>query len=130
MTKLRSLLGYDLFRDAEDTDEQRVEGMEKAMRTGSAAGTSAAQSTGDPFLELPDELSIFPPSDEVVNDLVDVYFRFLQDSVFNFLHEGVFKSRMQETTLPQCLIYAVCAASVRFIASITLSNSHYQISRS
>jgi hypothetical protein len=90
-----------------------VEGMEKAMRKGSDPGGSSS-AAADPFFELPEELTSLP-SDEVVGTLVDVYFRLLQDSFFSFLHEGLFKSRMRENTLPKSLIYAVCAASARFV---------------
>ena len=70
------------------------------------------------FLDLPEELSTSPPSNKVVVNLVEVYFRLLQDSFFNFLHEGLFMTRMQEQILPKSLIYAVCAASARLATSL------------
>ena len=92
--------------------------MEKAMRKGSTTESSA--STLDPssmsletFSELPDDLRVFPPSEEVIVNLVDVYFRLLQDSFFNFLHEGLFTNQLQEQRVPKSLLYAMCAVSAR-----------------
>ncbi len=63
--------------------------MEKAMRKGSEG--QASTTSYDPsnmslesYLDLPEELSISPPSNKVVVNLVEVYFRLLQDSFFNF----------------------------------------------
>jgi len=65
------------------------------------------------FSELPEELRAFPPSEEVIVNLVDVYFRLLQDSFFNFLHEGLFTNQLQEQRIPKPLLYAMCAVSAR-----------------
>jgi hypothetical protein len=92
--------------------------MEKTLRKGSETQPSSnsqdpSSMSLDPFFDFPEEFTIPPPSDEVVVNLVDVYFRILQDSFFNFLHEGMFITRMQEQTIPKSLLYAVCAASSR-----------------
>ena len=81
----------------------------------STSGQDPSTVPFESFLNLPEELSVSPPSDEVVVNLVEVYFRLLRDSFFNFLHEGLFMARMQEQILPKSLIYAVCAASARLL---------------
>jgi len=63
--------------------------------------------------DLPEELSGFPPSEAIMQDLVDVYFRLLGDSFFSFLHQGLFTRKMQEGTISKALLYAVCAVSAR-----------------
>src|SRR5271170_6563830 len=110
--------------------KQRVEGMEKAMRKGSTGDPST--STQGPslmslesFSDLPEELGAFPPSEEVIVNLVDVYFRLLQDSFFNFLHEGLFTNLLQEQRIPKALLYAVCAASARS-SGIFFTNDRFQ----
>lgn len=92
--------------------------MEQAMRKGSKsepAGRSRDTNwpSIDSYSDLPEELRDFPPSEEVILNLVDVYFRFLGNLSFNFLHEGVFRSRLQENMIPKQLLYAVCATSVK-----------------
>jgi hypothetical protein len=93
--------------------------MEKAMRKGSESDTrpSTSQQLSSIFSEasndLPDELSSFPPSESIIESLVDVYFRHLADSFFSFLHQNSFIKRMQEHTIPKPLLYAVCAVSAR-----------------
>jgi hypothetical protein len=91
--------------------------MEKAIRKGSGAQSSSTTSQNPLSLEsifgLPEDLNVFLPSDEVIVNLVGVYFQLLQDSFFNFLHKETFTSRMQEQTLPKSLLYAVCATSAR-----------------
>ena len=104
--------------------------MEKAMRKGSTSDPST--STQDPssmsletFSELPEALGAFPPSDEVIVNLVDVYFRLLQNSFFNFLHEGLFTNQLQEQRIPKPLLYAMCAASAKS-SRIFSTNARFQ----
>ena len=97
--------------------------MEKAIRktSGSQASTASygrSNMSLESFTDLPEELSISPPSNEVVVNLVKVYFGLLRDSFFDFLHEGLFMTRMQEQILPKSLIYAVRAASARLATSL------------
>ena len=89
--------------------------MEKAMRRGSNTDSTQDQSSMlfESFGDISEELDAFPPSVDSIATLVDVYFRLLGDSFFNFLHEGLFTSRMRQNTLPQSLLYAVCATSAR-----------------
>src|SRR5271156_3881262 len=109
---------------------QRVEGMEKAMRKGSTGEPST--STQDPlsmsletFSDLPEELEPFIQSEEVIVNLVDTYFRLVQDSFFNFLHEGLFTNQLQEQRVPKPLLYAMCAASARSL-DIFSTNDRFQ----
>lgn len=67
---------------------------------------------------LPEELFLFPPSDSMVEHLVDIYFCLLSDSFFSFLHEGMFLKRMQEKTISKAILYAVCAVSARLCHSV------------
>jgi hypothetical protein len=97
--------------------------MEKAMRRGSEGETSMVSQdlssmSFDEFSDLPDELGLFPPSEDVIVTLVDVYFRLIGESFFNFLHEGLFRARMQQNALPTSLLYALCATSARFLCCI------------
>lgn len=119
MNKLRSSLEYLVLGSI--ADKQRVEGMEKAMRKGpeSDAPTTSQQLSSmlsEPGNDLPEELSAFPPSDAIMEDLVDVYFRLLGDSFFSFLHHGLFTRKMQENTISKALLYAVCAVSARWFS--------------
>jgi hypothetical protein len=67
----------------------------------------------DSLPELPEELRRFPPPDEVQLNLIDIYFRYLGHWSVGFLHEGIFRKRLQEQTIPKHLLYAVCAASAK-----------------
>jgi hypothetical protein len=104
--------------------------MEKAMRKGPtgepSSGSDPSTMSFDSFSELPEELGIFPPSEEVVVNLVDVYFRLLQDSFFNFLHEGLFTNQLQEQRVPKALLYAVCAASARSLELFYLLTTDFR----
>ena len=96
--------------------------MERAMRKGPESSRSStsqqlSSTVSDTSNNLPDELFLFPPSETMVEDLVDVYFRLLSDSFFAFLHEGVFLKRMQEKTISKAILYAVCAVSARLCHS-------------
>jgi hypothetical protein len=103
--------------------------MEKAMRKGPETETpSTSHQLSSMFSEtsndLPDELSAFPPSEAIIESLVDVYFRLLGDSFFSFLHQDLFMKRMQEKTISQALLYAVCAVSARFFQLLKFNYSH------
>jgi len=95
--------------------------MEQAMRKGSTIETSPIQpsSKRSQFAarqtDLPDELQNYPPMDEYMLNLVDVYFRNMGDWSLTFMHEGMFRTKMREQTLPKHLLYAVCAASLKCI---------------
>jgi hypothetical protein len=94
--------------------------MEQAIRKGSKRQTSTSgrdtyTASFESFYDLPEELSASPLSDEVVVNLVEVYFPILRDLFFNFLHQGLFITQMQEQILPKPLIYAVCAANARLL---------------
>ena len=92
--------------------------MEKVMRTGPESNMpSTSQQLSSMVTDasngLPEELTVYPPSDSMIENLVDVYFRSLSDSFFSFLHERLFLKRMQEKTIPKAILYAVCAVSAR-----------------
>ena len=58
--------------------------MEQAMQKGPAAEEStffqdSSSMSFESFSDIPEELGIFPPSEEVIVNLVDIYFRLLQD---------------------------------------------------
>ena len=94
--------------------------MEKAIRKGSKSKTSTSgqdtyTASFESFYDIPEELSVSPLSDEVVVNLVEVYFRLLRDSFFNLLHQGLFTAQMREQIFPKSLIYAVCATGARLL---------------
>jgi hypothetical protein len=92
--------------------------MEKAIRKGSTVGTTAPgennySSMLDSLSTLPDELRDFPPSEEFMLSMVEVYFRNSGNWSLSFTHEGLFRARLQEQKVSKHLLYAVCAASLR-----------------
>ena len=92
--------------------------MEKAMRKDPESNApSTSQQLSSVFSEIgndfPEELGAFPPSKSVIEGLIDVYFRLLGDSFFSFLHESLFIKKMQENTISEALLYAVCAVGAR-----------------
>jgi len=67
----------------------------------------------DTLADLPEEVGVL--SDELIGNLVALFFRLLNDTFFSFLQEQVFLDRYHQKTLPKCLLYAVCAASARYL---------------
>ena len=89
------------------------------MRRGSEGQASSGQDLTSsripflPLLDVPEELQSFPPSDDIIVNLVNVYFHLLQDSYFSFLHEGQFTTQFQDKSIPESVLYSVCATSAR-----------------
>jgi hypothetical protein len=58
------------------------------------------------------ELSSDLPPLEIVNHLVDLFFKYI-NSVFPFVHRGVLKKSIQDGSVSRPLLYGVLAISAR-----------------
>ena len=65
------------------------------------------------------------PPQEVLHDLIDVYFARVQNQPYSFFHERSFREKLALNSLPEFLIFAVLASALRFS-----SNPYYGESQS
>ncbi|KAN0091869.1 Fungal specific transcription factor domain containing protein [Hyaloscypha variabilis] len=85
-------------------------------------GTSAGGSFQHPTVEC--RFRVLPPQ-EVLHDLIDVYFARVQNQPYSFFHERSFREKLALNSLPEFLIFAVLASALRFS-----SNPYYGESQS
>lgn len=67
--------------------------------------------TSNLYSTLPEEA---PISDEIFLTVIDTYFTYCQNQPYSFFHEGNFRRRLAEGSVPRHLILAVLASAIRF----------------
>jgi hypothetical protein len=85
-----------------------------AVRRGSDARRGETRQAASSYDEAPKAFQALP-SKPLLSRLIDDYFTHCHNQPYAFFHEPSFRSRFEENSLPESLLYAIAATACRFV---------------